>query len=75
MKLLYPQNWPQFYIATMEGWTHLLKNDDEYKSAIIASLKYLKSEGWIKINAFVIMDNHIHFSPLLVTNITMLSPC
>jgi putative transposase len=60
METLYPQNWPQFYTATIEGWKHLLKTD-EYKSAVIASLKYLKSQGRIKINAFVIMDNHIHF--------------
>jgi putative transposase len=59
MEPLYPQNWPQFYTATIEGWKHLLK-DHKYKSAIIDSLKYLKSQGLIKINAFVIMDNHIH---------------
>jgi hypothetical protein len=78
MEPLYPQNWPQFYTATIEGWKHLLK-DDKYKSAIIDSLKYLKSQGRIKINAFVIMDNHIHLiwqlSPWLVTNITTPSPC
>ncbi|HUS03366.1 MAG TPA: hypothetical protein VMY77_16615 [Chitinophagaceae bacterium] len=38
---------------------HLLK-DDAYKQIIIDSLLFLKKEGSITVNAFVIMPNHIH---------------
>ncbi len=40
-------------------WKHLLK-DDAYKQIIIDSLLFLKKEGSIVVNAFVIMPNHIH---------------
>ena len=60
MKTLYPENWPQFFTATIEGWKHLFK-DDSFKDIIINSLRFLKDEGRIKINAYVIMSNHVHF--------------
>ncbi len=50
---------PQFFTATILEWKHLLK-PDEYKQIIIDSLLFLKKEGSIKVNAFVIMPNHIH---------------
>ena len=59
MKELYPENWPQFYTATIQEWKHLLK-ENKYKDVIIASLKHLVDSKKVKINAFVIMDNHIH---------------
>lgn len=27
MKNLYPENWPQFYTATIDGWQHLFEKD------------------------------------------------
>ena len=59
MKELFPENWPQFYTATIEGWKYLLK-EDMYKNVIVDSLKFLVDSKKVKVNAFVIMDNHIH---------------
>ena len=56
MKSLYPENWPQFYTATIDGWKHLLEKD-KYKDVIISSLQYLIKTGKVKLNAFVIMSN------------------
>ena len=52
-------NYPQFFTATILEWKHLLKYD-EFKEIIIESLSFLKKEGSIAINAFVIMPNHLH---------------
>ena len=52
-------NHTQFFTATILEWKHLLKKD-EYKQIIIESLLFLKKEGSVVINAFVIMPNHIH---------------
>ena len=60
MRELYPKDWPQFYTATIQGWKHLLK-EEEFKNVIINALKFLVENKRVKINAFVIMDNHIHF--------------
>lgn len=54
-----PDEWPQFYTATIEGWDHLLKGE-KYKLIILNSLKFLTENNRVKINAFVIMSNHIH---------------
>ena len=59
MKILYPENWPQFFTATIQCWKHLLK-DDKYKEVVISSLQFLKENKKVNINAFVIIDNHIH---------------
>jgi putative transposase len=48
-----------FWTATINGWKHLLQND-EYKKIIIESLQYLSDAGKIEVFAFVIMPNHIH---------------
>ena len=61
MKTPYPENWPQFFTATIAGWKHLLK-DDRCKDIIIDSLRFLKAENKIKINGYVIMSNHLHFT-------------
>ena len=55
-----PEDWPQFYTATIQGWKHLLK-EEKYKAVITDALKYLVENKKVKVNAFVIMDNHIHF--------------
>jgi REP element-mobilizing transposase RayT len=60
MKDLYPENWPQFYTATIDGWQHLLK-DDRYKDVIISCLGFLVKSGKLKVFGFVIMSKHIHF--------------
>ena len=49
----------QFFTSTIYEWKHLLK-DDSYKQIIIDSLLFLKKEGSIAVNAFVIMPNHLH---------------
>jgi REP element-mobilizing transposase RayT len=60
----------QFFTSTIFEWKHLLK-DDVHKQIIIDSLLFLKKEGSIIVNAFVIMPNHIHtMLQLLVTRPT-----
>jgi len=54
----YPENWPQFYTATIEGWKNLLEKD-HYKMVIINSLQFLVKNKQVRISAFVIMSNHI----------------
>ncbi len=60
MNDLYPENWPEFYTATIDGWQHLLK-DDKFKDVIINSLQFFVRSGKVKVFGFVIMSNHIHF--------------
>ena len=48
-----------FWTATINGWRHLLKND-EYKDIVIDSLHYLSIAGKISVFAFIIMSNHLH---------------
>ena len=57
------QHYPQFFTATILEWKQLLR-PDEYKQIIIDSLLFLKKEGSIIVNAFVIMPNHIHLTSL-----------
>jgi putative transposase len=56
---MYPENWPQFFTATIQGWKYLLK-DDRFKGVILDSLHFLVKNNKVKINAYVIMSNHIH---------------
>ncbi len=49
-----------FWTATINGWNHLLK-DDEYKDIVIDSLQYLSEADKISVFAFIIMPNHLHF--------------
>ena len=51
--------YPQFFTATIIEWKKLLA-PDKYKDIIIDSLRFLVNENRIKLNAFVIMQNHIH---------------
>ena len=57
--MAYPEYWPQFYTATIYEWHHLLKYD-LHKDIIIDSLQFMVRERRIILNAFVIMNNHIH---------------
>jgi putative transposase len=50
---------PQFFTATILEWKRLLKAD-KYKEIIISSLRFLVENKRVKVNAFIIMDNHIH---------------
>jgi putative transposase len=49
----------QFFTATILEWKRLLK-PEKYKDIIISSLRFLVETNRVKVNAFVIMDNHIH---------------
>ena len=55
----YPIYWPQYFTATILEWKHLLKQD-KCKDIIVDSLRFLVADGRIELNAFVIMNNHIH---------------
>ena len=59
MALINFDHYPQFFTATILEWKHLLKKD-EFKQIIVDSLLFLKKEGSIVVNAFVIMPNHFH---------------
>lgn len=48
-----------FWTATINGWKHLLKQD-EYKDVIIDSWQYLTDLNKIDLFAFLIMPNHLH---------------
>ncbi len=48
-----------FFTATINSWQHLLSND-EMKSVITNSLKWLSTENRAFVHGFVIMPNHIH---------------
>ena len=50
--------YPQFFTATILDWEKLLA-PDKYKDIIIDSLRFLVHANRIKLNAFVVMDNHI----------------
>ena len=59
MKILYPVHWPQFYTATCYDWLPLLAND-KFKNIIVSSLQFMVNNKRIELNAFAIMNNHIH---------------
>ena len=59
MKTIYPDTWPQFFTATIQEWKPLLE-PVKYKDIIIGSLQFQVREKKIQLNAFVIMNNHIH---------------
>jgi len=50
---------PHFFTATILEWKRLLK-PDKYKDIIISSFEFLVKNKRVQVNAFVIMDNHIH---------------
>ena len=56
--------YPQFFTATIQDWKRLLA-PDKYKAIIIESLRFLVTSTRIKLNAFVIMENHVHLSAVV----------
>ena len=54
-----------FWIATINNWNHLLK-EDKFKEVIIGSLRTLSKKGLIDVFALVIIPNHMHL--ILRTN-------
>ena len=55
----HPGIWPQFYTATIQNWKPLLSKD-EYKSITTDCLAFLVNDNRIVLNAFVVMNNHVH---------------
>jgi len=74
----FPVYWPDFFTAVIYNWLPLLKTD-KYKQIIISSLQHLVKNKKIELNAFVIMNTHIHiiwqalpgFTPQQVQHIFM----
>ena len=59
MKTEYSFHAAQFFTATIYEWQPVLA-DNKSKDIIIDSLQFLVSKKRIELNAFVIMNNHIH---------------
>ena len=59
MKTEYSFHATQFFTATIYEWQPVLA-DDKCKDIIKDSLQFLVSKKRIELNAFVIMNNHIH---------------
>jgi putative transposase len=60
--------WPQFFTATNLEWKKLLQ-PDKYKDIVIDSLRFLVTDGRIKLYAFVIMSNHMHLIWQMCANV------
>ena len=58
--LLYPA---EYFTSTIYEWKPVLA-DDNHKDIIIGSLQFLVEKKRIELNAFVIMNNHIHLTCL-----------
>ncbi len=61
MENVFSKEWPIFFTATIQNWKSHLE-DDQYKEIIVTSLKQRVAAERVKINAFVIMHNHVHLS-------------
>ena len=59
MENIVSKEWPVFFTATIQHWKWLL-DGDQYKEIIISSLDHLVKLQKVKVNAFVLMSNHIH---------------
>jgi len=55
----YPEYHPEFFTATILEWKKLLQ-PEKYKRIVINSLLFLVQDNRAIVNAFVIMDSHIH---------------
>ena len=53
-------NHPQFFMATCLEWKYLLKQDKN-KDIVIQDLLWLVRYGQIKLYAFILMPNHLHY--------------
>ena len=49
-----------FFTGTILNWQTLLLSD-KYKEVVLRSLEFLTKNKRVKIYAFVLMPNHIHF--------------
>ncbi|MGL1889363.1 MAG: transposase [Reichenbachiella sp.] len=49
-----------FYTATINDWKYVLLENDR-KQIILNSLQWLVEQQVVKVYAFVIMPNHVHF--------------
>ncbi len=56
----YPTQWPQFFTATINEWKHALA-PEKYKTIITDCLRDMAGRKQIELNAFVVMDSHVHF--------------
>ncbi|RZK01722.1 MAG: hypothetical protein EOO43_23975, partial [Flavobacterium sp.] len=59
MLFSYPTEWPQFYTAAIRAKLPLLATD-KYKTIITDSFHFMVENKRIELNAFVVMDDHIH---------------
>jgi REP element-mobilizing transposase RayT len=59
MNFFYPTEWPQYFTASIRNWLPVL-SADKYKNIITDSLHFMVANKRIELNAFVVMDNHIH---------------
>ena len=59
MKQKYLLNPAEYFTSTIYEWKPVLA-DDNHKGIIIGSLQFLVEKKRIELNAFVIMNNHIH---------------
>lgn len=55
----YPTEWPQYFTASIKDWLPLL-DADKYKNIITDCLHFMVENKRIELNAFVVMNNHIH---------------
>lgn len=55
----YPNEWPQYFTATIKGWLPIL-HTDRYKNIITDSLHIMVQHKRNELNDFVVMNNHIH---------------
>ena len=55
----YPTAWPQYITASMRNWLPLLL-EDKLKNIVTDSLRFMVANKRIELNAFVVMNNHIH---------------
>ena len=59
MTFQFPTEWPQYFSASIRNWLPLL-GSDKYKNIVTDSLNFMVKDKRIELNAFVVMDNHIH---------------
>ena len=59
MTFAYPIEWPQYFTASIRNWLPLLASD-KYKNIITDSLHFMVENKRLELNAFVVMDSHIH---------------
>ncbi|RYY45254.1 MAG: transposase, partial [Chitinophagaceae bacterium] len=55
----FPKEWPQFFTATIHQWKPCL-TDNKCKDIIIECLQTMVHKKQIELNAFAILNNHVH---------------